>query len=108
MDGRRTDKKEVVEEALRQLEALAQKENVSKDREADKADMREMQQDFRQEMILATAMVGDRCYDMEGAREHNLQAVGVSYGYGSEQELREAGAHMIAATVADLQEMLLR
>lgn len=108
MDGRRTDKKEVVEEALRQLEALAQKENVSKDREADKADMREMQQDFRQEMILATAMVGDRCYDMEGAREHNLQAIGVSYGYGSEQELREAGAHMIAATVADLQEMLLR
>ena len=110
MDGRRTDKKEVVEEALRQLEELARNENFRTDISEDNAALgaEEMQQAFRQEMILNTAMVGDRCYDMEGAQEHHLQAVGVSYGYGSEQELLEAGAHMIAATVTELQEMLLR
>ena len=59
-------------------------------------------------MALQTAMVGDRCYDMEGAAEHHLKAVGVSYGYGSEEELKDSGAHMVAGTVAELQQMLLQ
>jgi phosphoglycolate phosphatase len=45
---------------------------------------------------------------MEGAAEHHLKAVGVSYGYGSEEELRDSGAHMVAGTVAELQQMLLQ
>jgi phosphoglycolate phosphatase len=39
-----------------------------------------------------TLMVGDRKYDVMGAKANNCRAVGVTYGYGSEDELREAGA----------------
>lgn len=37
-------------------------------------------------------MVGDRKFDVLGARAHDLPCVGVLWGIGSEQELREAGA----------------
>lgn len=47
-------------------------------------------------------MVGDRLYDVQGAHECGLECVGVLYGYGSESELREAGADYIAETVEDL------
>src|SRR5215212_7456682 len=43
-------------------------------------------------------MVGDRSHDMVGARNNGMTAVGVLYGYGSEEELLEAGAHHICAT----------
>jgi phosphoglycolate phosphatase len=47
-------------------------------------------------------MIGDRSHDMIGARNNGLTAVGVLYGYGSEAELREAGAHYICATPQQL------
>ena len=37
-------------------------------------------------------MVGDRLYDVEGAGEQGLPTIGVLWGAGSEQELRDAGA----------------
>jgi phosphoglycolate phosphatase len=43
-------------------------------------------------------MIGDRSFDMVGARNNGMTAVGVLYGYGSEVELRDAGAHHICAT----------
>ena len=43
-------------------------------------------------------MIGDRSFDMVGARNNGMTAVGVLYGYGSEAELRDAGAHHICAT----------
>jgi len=43
-------------------------------------------------------MIGDRSFDMVGARNNGMTAVGVLYGYGSEAELLEAGAHHICAT----------
>jgi phosphoglycolate phosphatase len=43
-------------------------------------------------------MIGDRSFDMVGARSNGMTAVGVLYGYGSEAELRDAGAHHICAT----------
>ena len=42
-----------------------------------------------------TVMVGDRAEDILGARSHRLASVGVTYGYGNAQELREAGATWI-------------
>jgi phosphoglycolate phosphatase len=42
-----------------------------------------------------TVMVGDRAEDILGAHKHRLASVGVTYGYGSVQELREAGATWI-------------
>jgi phosphoglycolate phosphatase len=39
-----------------------------------------------------TLMVGDRKYDVAGAKENRCPALGVTYGYGSVEELKEAGA----------------
>jgi phosphoglycolate phosphatase len=47
-------------------------------------------------------MVGDRHVDMEAARVHGLRAVGVTWGIGSESELREAGADVLVASPAEL------
>ena len=41
-------------------------------------------------------MIGDRQHDMIGARRCGVRAIGVSYGYGSEAELRAHGAEAIA------------
>jgi phosphoglycolate phosphatase len=52
------------------------------------------------------AMVGDRHVDMEAARAHGLWAVGVLWGFGSEAELREAGADVVVAAPAELGQAL--
>ena len=45
-------------------------------------------------------MIGDRQHDMIGARRCGVRAIGVSYGYGSEAELRAHGAEAIAPAPA--------
>jgi phosphoglycolate phosphatase len=40
-------------------------------------------------------MVGDRRFDMIGAKNHAVRAVGVLWGFGSEEELKTAGADEI-------------
>jgi phosphoglycolate phosphatase len=45
-----------------------------------------------------TVMVGDRSFDMIGARNNAMTPIGVLYGYGSEPELRDAGAAHVCAT----------
>ncbi|HEM3539297.1 HAD family hydrolase [Streptococcus suis] len=52
-------------------------------------------------------MIGDREHDIEGARRHQLPAIGVLYGYGSKQEFEKAGATMIVETIQDLKRVLL-
>jgi len=49
-----------------------------------------------------TAMVGDRAQDVEGAKAHNLCAVGVTWGYGSRNEVQEAGADVICSTPTEV------
>ena len=49
-----------------------------------------------------TIMIGDRSHDVIGARNNDMTAVGVLYGYGSQAELVGAGAHRLCATPADL------
>ena len=39
---------------------------------------------FKPEQVL---MVGDRMFDLEGAAEFGMDAVGVLYGFGSREEL---------------------
>ncbi len=85
MDGTRSRKEEVVEEALRRLlpSGLSEAERRS-----------------------AVAMVGDRRFDIEGAKAHGIFSVGVSFGYAPEGELEQAGADRIVDTVDDLLEAL--
>lgn len=47
-------------------------------------------------------MVGDREHDILGAGEIGLDSIGVLYGYGSREELENAGATYIAEHVADI------
>lgn len=82
LDGSRTEKEEVIEEALRQLEYQNHREQV--------------------------LMVGDRSYDVEGAKKCGLLCVGAAYGYGGHKELEASGAVYIADTVEDLRRLAQR
>lgn len=64
MSGKRTGKAEVIEEVLNRLNM----------------------QNHRNEVI----MVGDKEHDVLGARKAGLECVAVSYGYGTEDELKQA------------------
>ena len=46
--------------------------------------------------------IGDRGVDMDGARTQGLEAIGVTWGYGSRGELANHGADHIFGTVAEL------
>lgn len=76
LDGRRTEKTEVIEEALRRMHLEEERDKV--------------------------LMVGDRSHDVQGAISCGLQCIGVAYGYGSREELEKAGAVYIADSVEDL------
>jgi phosphoglycolate phosphatase len=52
-------------------------------------------------------MVGDRYHDILGGRHVGLDTLGVLYGYGSFDELKEAGSDMIAEIPGDLPELLM-
>lgn len=64
MSGRRTNKTEVIEEVLKRL-------NMDK---------------HRNQVI----MVGDKEHDVYGARKAGLECIAVSFGYGTEEELKKA------------------
>ena len=56
---------------------------------------------------LSAVMVGDRKYDIIGAREVGIASIGVLYGYGTRDELSEAGAPFLAADVEALGKLLM-
>lgn len=85
-DGTRSKKEEVVAYALEQMAPNLQDARERKER---------------------VAMVGDRKFDVEGARAFGLTSVGVSFGYASEGELEAAGADYIVDTVSELEELLM-
>ncbi len=56
--------------------------------------------------VSRAVMVGDRCYDALGAHAHGLPMIGVLWGVGSSDELREAGADALVATPAEIPPLL--
>jgi phosphoglycolate phosphatase len=54
-----------------------------------------------------TAMVGDRAQDALAAKAHNLCAVGITWGYGSQNELQEAGADVLCNTPSEVVRSLI-
>ena len=76
MNGARTSKSEVIEEALKRI-------NMS---------------DKRNEVL----MVGDKEHDVLGARAAGLDCVAVAYGYGTQEELTEANPLKIVDSVDEL------
>lgn len=55
----------------------------------------------------AIVMVGDRKHDIIGAKENNIDSIGVLYGYGDRKELEKAGANYIVNDIAGLRNKLL-
>ena len=51
-------------------------------------------------------MVGDREHDIIGAKENGLDSIGVLYGYGSEEELKECGADYIVGQPEDILDLI--
>lgn len=52
-------------------------------------------------------MVGDREHDVIGAHKVGIASLGVLFGYGSRQELEEAGADRLALTVAEVYDVIM-
>lgn len=93
LDGSRSKKDEVVRDALAQLLHGKKIGEQKRDNMVNGQDV---------------AMVGDRKFDVEGAKAHQIVSVGVSYGYAAEGELEQAGADVIVKTVEELSEKLFR
>ena len=52
-------------------------------------------------------MVGDRKFDVEGAKVFGMDCIGVDYGYAQNNELAEAGAAYVVSDVSELEQLLL-
>lgn len=81
LDGTRSVKNEVIREALKQL-SLPPKQSV--------------------------VMIGDRKYDIIGAQKEGISSIGVSYGYGSQEELELARPTKIVSDIQQLEEYLMK
>lgn len=79
LDGRRSKKSEVISEVLKRL-------NASPDE---------------------AIMIGDRKHDIIGAKENNMDSIGVTFGYAKDGELEDAGANFIVNEPYELLSCLL-
>jgi len=79
--GTRDDKSAVIAHTLENLQASSQTRSI--------------------------VMMGDRRHDVEGAREHGIDTIGVLWGYGTAEELSAAGAVALAERPRDAGELLL-
>jgi len=77
-DGSRTHKPELITEALQRMQLSADQ----------------------------CLMIGDRKMDIEGARAHNMPNIGVLWGFGRCEELRDAGAQNLAENPESLAQLL--
>lgn len=76
ISGGRTNKTEVIEEALRRM-------GLS---------------DYRDQVI----MVGDKEHDVYGARKAGLECIAVSYGYGTKEELENAHPYKLVNSTEEI------
>lgn len=79
MDGRRTKKYEVIVYALEEAGI---------------------------EDLSGAIMVGDREYDIAGAKQAGIASVGVLFGYGSRQELERVGADYIVSNLEEIRRIV--
>ncbi len=79
LDGRRTNKADVIKYALDNL-------NISADN---------------------AIMIGDREHDIIGAAKNGVKSIGVLYGYGSREEFEKSGTVHIAENVKDIWNIIM-
>ena len=80
LDGSRSAKNEVIHDALERLSVPSTKNVV---------------------------MIGDRKFDIIGARKESVPCIAVNYGYGSQEELLSANPMHIVQSVQELREYLM-
>nr|WP_296158174.1 HAD-IA family hydrolase [uncultured Blautia sp.] len=76
MNGKRTNKAEVIEETLSRLHMSDKRDQV--------------------------IMIGDKEHDVFGARKAGLKCIAVSYGYGTEEELKNAAPFKTVASTDEI------
>lgn len=54
-----------------------------------------------------SVMIGDRKFDISGAAQNGIAGIGVSYGYGSAEELLDAGAVFVCESPEQIRHVLL-
>lgn len=79
MDGRISSKAEVLAEALRRIEEKERNQAV---------------------------LIGDTRFDVEGAKEVGIPCIGITYGFGSREELEDAGAAAVFDTLEEVEAYL--
>lgn len=80
LDGTRTEKKDIIQEIINQLPNI----NLEK-----------------------LVMIGDRKYDVIGAKHHGIDTISVTYGYGSLEELQNEKPTYIVNDVSELGKILV-
>ena len=50
---------------------------------------------------LETCVVGDRMHDVRGARANGVKCIGVLWGYGSAEELRQAAPDHLVSSMSE-------
>ena len=55
-----------------------------------------------------TIMVGDRLFDIEGAKHFGMECIAVLFGYGSYEEFKQYGAEYIVETPKDIADLILK
>lgn len=80
LDGTRESKTEVIEHILNNLNHIPKSEIV---------------------------MIGDKVHDILGAKNNNIDSIGVTYGYGAEQEIISANPTYLVHTTNQLRDLLL-
>jgi len=81
LDGRRSDKTEVILYALGHFDIISGEEKIK------------------------AVMIGDRWHDITGAKKSGIESVGVLYGYGSREEL--AGADHIVKNAEEILKLFI-
>lgn len=82
LNGQRTAKEEVIGEVFHRLKQHVEHYDVA-------------------------IMVGDRQYDIQGAKKWGMMSIGVSYGFALPGELEAAEADYVVATVAELTDIII-
>lgn len=67
--------------------------------------MKEAMDYFNDNDLSQYIMVGDRKFDIEGAIKNQIDSIGVTYGYGSKEELQKAKATYIVDNIKELVEL---
>lgn len=107
---KKVEKIDVMREALAKLFDVKEEAIVANDAAADDVDgYYELKKKAKRVIpIDEILMIGDRKFDVEGAKYFFLDSIGVSYGYAPEGELEAAGATYVCEDLESIYEIITK